>query len=649
MKLSGQHPREYLEASFDIISASNSDCLPEIEILSVMNDVINSFNELSSQNYVLVINNSFLLNAILDHCRIAEFDQKKVYYLLSEYNNKLIKSSNATRENRAEWLNGRLPHLNMNESTIEKLLNFLLKSGGSEKILSEMKTLTKSDNNWSKLAKEAIRQMKLILDNIKIMDIKIPIVFSPAFVLPVILHPSDYSGFIFQLQVRRKNKNEFDILASGGRYDSLISKFANRPTNNQRAVGISFDFEKIVSLISEKSGHKFFRSEVVVCSIGDIITNQSNIIQSNSTNSINSLVKSKKNTIKQETSVVSTSMLESKNKLRLYKQLLLLNSNFGISTHMIHEKFSNTEEMDDYCKKACINSYSYINDNSVLLNSKIVANNQPSLNSLVSDSNAMEPTETSASSKIFLSIRSWIDRGFRFMEKEFNLNDFMAQSNQIINSISSIGSTNFANSNLQLISSPIANSLLGSGGLNTTRRVSSSSNQSYMDLVNSMLSPQSSSLNPLVSSSPAVPTSSASATNLNCMSQLNVTLLLEPANRQQTNSNVNRKKLEQQVIGKLGQVFSIFSARTRIDLVVIETHENVIQILANHLHLEQDKTCFHNNWNICMEKINNKKLSRQLNNFRLGEILYELRYVKKSKVFIIYGYKSDQYKLLVAA
>ncbi|RNA20985.1 hypothetical protein BpHYR1_012957 [Brachionus plicatilis] len=53
------------------------------------------------------------------------------------------------------------------------------------------------------------------------------------------------------------------------------------------AVGISFDFEKIVSLIREKSGQQFFRSEAVVCSIGDIIKNQSNIIQSNSTNSIN--------------------------------------------------------------------------------------------------------------------------------------------------------------------------------------------------------------------------------------------------------------------------------------------------------------------------------------------------------------------------
>lgn len=67
--------------------------MAEIEILSIMNDVINSFVELSSQNYVLVINHSFLLNAILQHCRIGESDQKNVYYLLSEYNNKLIKSS----------------------------------------------------------------------------------------------------------------------------------------------------------------------------------------------------------------------------------------------------------------------------------------------------------------------------------------------------------------------------------------------------------------------------------------------------------------------------------------------------------------------------------------------------------------------------
>lgn len=252
-------------------------------------------------------------------------------------------------------------------------------------------------------------------------------------------------------------------------------------------------------------------------------------------------------------------------------------------------------------------------------------------------------------SKIFLSIRSWIDRGFRFNEKEFNLTDFLALSNQIIQNMSSMVPFNSGSSNLQLIPSPIANTLVGSGGLNSTRRFSTSASQSYTDFVNSMLSPNNTSLNPLVSSSPANTTNSASLTNLNSMSQLNVTLLLEPANRQQTNNNVNKRKLEQHVIGKLGHVFAIFSSKTRIELIVIETHENVIQILSNHLHLEQDKANFRNNWNLCMDKINNKKYARQLTNFRLEEILYELRYVNKSKVFIIYGYKSDQFKLLVAA
>ena len=35
-------------------------------------------------------------------------------------------------------------------------------------------------------------------------------------------------------------------------------------------------------------------------------------------------------------------------------------------------------------------------------------------------------------------------------------------------------------------------------------------------------------------------------------------------------------------------------------------------------------------------------------NFKLDEILRELRYFKKSKVFILYSLKSEQYKLLVA-
>lgn len=76
------------------------------------------------------------------------------------------------------------------------------------------------------MAKDAISQMKSIINNLAFVDFKIPIQLSTSFVLPTISNPYEYSGFIFQLLVRRKNnKNEYDILASGGRYDHMVRMF----------------------------------------------------------------------------------------------------------------------------------------------------------------------------------------------------------------------------------------------------------------------------------------------------------------------------------------------------------------------------------------------------------------------------------------
>ena len=132
------------------------------------------------------------------------------------------------------------------------------------------------------------------------------------------------------------------------------------------------------------------------------------------------------------------------------------------------------------------------------------------------------------------------------------------------------------------------------------------------------------------------------------MSQLNVTLLLEPSNKQQSSSSSNRKKLESQIVSKISHVFALFNTRVRIELIVIETPDNVIQSLANGLHLEMDEQYFNANWISCLEKLNNPKYKKQLCNFKLDEVIHDLRYIKKSKVFILYSLKSDQFKLLVA-
>lgn len=57
------------------------------------------------------------------------------------------------------------------------------------------------------------------------IEFKIPIQLSTCFVLPSISNPCGYSGLTFQLLVKKKNnKSEYDILASGGRYDSMVTQ-----------------------------------------------------------------------------------------------------------------------------------------------------------------------------------------------------------------------------------------------------------------------------------------------------------------------------------------------------------------------------------------------------------------------------------------
>jgi len=100
-------------------------------------------------------------------------------------------------------------------------------------------------------------------------------------------------------------------------------------------------------------------------------------------------------------------------------------------------------------------------------------------------------------------------------------------------------------------------------------------------------------------------------------------------------------------MNKIGHVLTLFNSKTRIELIAMEVQDNVIQCLANGLRLDMDEAHFNSNWSQCLDRLNSAKNRRQLVNFRLDEIVSEMRYARKSKVFILYSLKSDQYKLLV--
>lgn len=346
------------------------------------------------------------------------------------------------------------------------------------------------------------------------------------------------------------------------------------------------------------------------------------------------------------------------------------------------------DDVDEYCKKHNINSYVYLNDSSTMFTSKILSANFAHLNS-DSDNNNGNNTSTSSSSlssitagQSLLKIRSLIDKGYKFLEKKFNLNDFLISSNNLINNMATYSSvscnflagqnwpfqlTNPASSVSSTMSSTSSNfgsnhslASTGSSVAPTNLNMNNNSNQTsqmYAEFITNFLNiSQNSSMASTTNShySPSTPSTlgalsvTSSSSTLNFMSQMNITTLLDTSVKSQIMNMSNKKKLESVVVSKISHIFSLFSSRTRIEIIVLELPDIVLQTLANSLHLEMDEQYFSANWNQCLEQITNLKHRKQLCNLRLDETLKELRYVKRSKVFILYNSKSEQFKLLVA-
>ena len=312
--------------------------------------------------------------------------------------------------------------------------------------------------------------------------------------------------------------------------------------------------------------------------------------------------------------------------------------------------------MDDYCKKNCLSSYVFLDEGSTsgatqafIQGSK--SNGSESSNSImtVSSTNSLQTNGLNGSTngsncQGVVRFRSMIDRGVRFVEKRFSLNDFLVATSYIIDkmpSLSPLNSINFPlppNSFILPAQSPgnVANPNTQFGN--------------YTEVVNFCIEkfpPPNNISHACTASNVTASPAPSSSTGTGIFSQLNMTILQETTSRSRA---ANKSKLESQITSKINHVISLFNSRVRIELIAIDTPDNVIQCLASNLHLESDETSFNSNWTQCLEKLNNIKLKKQLISFRLDEVLKGLRYGRdgpRSKVFILYSLKTDQFRLLV--
>ena len=85
------------------------------------------------------------------------------------------------------------------------------------------------------------------------------IILQPVLTLGLISGVRHFSGAIFQVvrNVRRKSRQMIEVLAAGGRYDSLLSQF-RKPGSLlcQCVVGISIAMERVVAATSDHKGNQ---------------------------------------------------------------------------------------------------------------------------------------------------------------------------------------------------------------------------------------------------------------------------------------------------------------------------------------------------------------------------------------------------------
>lgn len=370
-----------------------------------------------------------------------------------------------------------------------------------------------------------------------------------------------------------------------------------------------------------------------------------------------------------------------KNRLQLFNYIYYLFKASPVCTQLVHEKFTNVSDMDNYCKRNSILNYIYLNNSesqAIMQISKIFqrhhSNNQESKLSTLTTTSHDDDYNLN---NIEFSIRIFSNsKGTsKYIDKKYILNDFLFSLHKFLNStftpfvslssiISPIFNVSTAASNLltvgssQLITQCIELVINGNSTvaghhhhsqqqqqLPQQQQIQQQQAQNILSQTNIIVLLETSTR----SSTPATSSGSTSSSQLSS-SLTNSNSSLNNLNLSSRNSNANFKKIESQIITRLMHVLQLFSTRTRIEVIAIEINDSVLQLLANSIHLESDEAHFDLNWKEFLDKLDklNSRCRRQIINFKLEELIRDLRYKVRSKVFIIYSIKSEQYKIFVA-
>ncbi|KAG9236637.1 anticodon binding domain of tRNAs-domain-containing protein [Amylocarpus encephaloides] len=242
-KPSGAQPMTVEEVDFDIVSSDALDLgLKEAEVIKVLDEIVISIPTLDSSYMCFHINHSDLLALIFDHCRIETAIREAVTETLSKLNIGPYSWQKIKTELRSQLIGA-------SATSVDDLQKFDFRDTPN-KAFQKLKTLLEGTNTFHK-ASSVVTHLREVVDYTKRFQVRSKIYVSP---LCSIKERFCKGGLVFSCLYGKKVK---DVLAAGGRYDSLIKEHRHRigtSFQQRHAVGFNLGLERLVK--HPKSGHK---------------------------------------------------------------------------------------------------------------------------------------------------------------------------------------------------------------------------------------------------------------------------------------------------------------------------------------------------------------------------------------------------------
>lgn len=216
--------REFYQCDIDIVGDEKLSLINDAEIPSVIYSI---FKELNFGSFVIKINNRKLINGLLSDLNLSD---KSVEILRI-----IDKLDKVGKEKVMEMLK----EISIDETSIEKIFNFLEINGSNEYVLTELKNLSVGDNDFQ----NGIDELEEVINNVKLFNVPddyIKIDLSIARGLDY------YTGTVYETVLT--DYPEIGSVCSGGRYDDLAQKYSDRKFPG---VGISIGLTRLFSQLKD--------------------------------------------------------------------------------------------------------------------------------------------------------------------------------------------------------------------------------------------------------------------------------------------------------------------------------------------------------------------------------------------------------------